>query len=106
LIGLCSGGGLFALLYFGAILVLKREGMGFGDVKLAAALGFLLGWQKFLLSMLIASIGGSLVLVTLNRLRGESNREYPFGPFLVSGSLCGIFFGELVIRWYLALLLG
>lgn len=107
LIGLLVGGGAFAALYFGAILVLKREGMGFGDVKLVAAAGFLLGWQKLLLAILLASVLGSIVLVAVNRLRNqERDTEYPFGPFLVGGILLALLAGEPIITWYLGVLLG
>lgn len=107
LIGAVAGGGVFALLYFGAIWLLKREGMGFADVKLAAAAGLLLGWQKFILAMLIASVVGSVVLVVINRLRKqEKDTEYPFGPFIVGGMLVALLFGEPILDWYVGLLLG
>lgn len=105
LIGAAAFGGAFLLLYYGAILVLKREGLGFGDVKLAFAAGLLLGWQKMLLAMLIASISGSIILIILRRVRGdEENHEYPFGPFLAVGIGGAMLFGEPIIRWYLSLL--
>ncbi|MBR5136906.1 MAG: prepilin peptidase [Clostridia bacterium] len=106
-IGALVGGGLFALLYFGAIWVLKREAMGFGDVKFAAAIGLLLGWQKFLFAVLIASVVGSIVLVLLNRINNqERTTEYPFGPFLVGGALVSMFIGAPLITWYVALIIG
>lgn len=107
IIGGAVGGGVFALLYFGAILLLKREAMGFADVKFAAAAGLLLGWQKLLLMMLIASVVGSIVLVILNRLKEqERTTEYPFGPFLVGGMLVAMLAGAPIITWYVGLLLG
>lgn len=105
LIGAAAFGGAFLLLYYGAILVLKREGLGFGDVKLAFAAGLLLGWQKMLLAMLIASVSGSIILIILRRVRGdEEGHEYPFGPFLTAGIGGALLFGEPIIRWYLSLL--
>ena len=106
-IGLLAGGGVFAALYFGAILILKKEGMGFGDVKLVAALGLLLGWQKLLLTILLASVLGSVVLVALNRIKNqERDTEYPFGPFIVGGTLVALLAGAPILTWYMGLILG
>ena len=106
-IGLLAGGGVFAALYFGAILILKKEGMGFGDVKLVAALGLLLGWQKLLLAILLASVLGSVVLVALNRIKHqERDTEYPFGPFIVGGTLVALLAGAPILTWYMGLILG
>lgn len=106
-IGALAGGGVFALLYFGAILILKREAMGFADVKLAAAAGLLLGWQKFILAILVGSVVGSFVLVILNRVKNqERNTEYPFGPFIVGGMLLALLVGDAILTWYVALILG
>jgi len=105
--GALAGGGVFMGLYFGAIRILQKEGLGFGDVKLAAAAGLLLGWQKLILAMLIASVVGSVVLVVLNRLRSEDKgKEYPFGPFIVAGMLVAMLFGTPILNWYVGLLLG
>ena len=105
LIGAAAFGGGFALIYYCAILILKREGIGFGDVKLALAAGLLLGWQKMLLAMLIASVSGSIILLILKRVRGdEEGHEYPFGPFLAVGIGGAMLIGEPVINWYLSLL--
>jgi leader peptidase (prepilin peptidase)/N-methyltransferase len=106
-IGALVGGGVFALLYFGAIALLKREAMGFADVKLAAAAGLLLGWQKLILAILVGSVVGSSVLVILNRVKNqERNTEYPFGPFIVGGVLLAMLAGEPILTWYVGLLLG
>lgn len=107
LIGALAGGGAFALLYFGAMAVLKREAMGFADVKLAAAAGLLLGWQKLVLAILVASVVGSFVLVILNRAKKQDrNTEYPFGPFIVGGVLVALLAGQFLLDWYLGLILG
>jgi len=107
LIGALIGGGVFALFYFGAVLILKREAMGFADVKLAAAAGLLLGWQKFILAILIGSVVGSFVLVILNRVKKQDrDTEYPFGPFIVGGILIALMAGEPILDWYIGLILG
>ena len=105
LIGTVAFGGAMLLIYYGAIWILKREGLGFGDVKLAFAAGLLLGWQKMLFAMLVASVSASIILVILRRVRGdEEGHEYPFGPFLAVGIGAALLFGAPVITWYTSLL--
>jgi leader peptidase (prepilin peptidase)/N-methyltransferase len=106
LIGAAVGGLSFLGLYYGAIAALKREGMGFGDVKYAAAAGLLLGWKNFLFAILVGSVAGAIVIVLANRLtKADKEKEYPFGPFLVAGTLLALFFGDSIISWYLGFLL-
>lgn len=105
LIGAAVFGGGFLLIYYGAIWILKREGMGFGDVKLALAAGLLLGWQRMLLAMIIASISASIILLIVRRVKGdEKNHEYPFGPFIAVGIAISLLVGGPAIDWYLGLL--
>ncbi len=105
LIGSLAFGLLFLLLYFLALYVLKKEGLGFGDVKLAFTVGLFLGWQKFLLAMLVASVSASIILLIVRRLRDdERGHEYPFGPFIAVGALISTYFGAPIISWYLSLL--
>ena len=105
LIGAVAFGGFFLLIYYGAIWVLKKEGLGFGDVKFAFAAGLLLGWQRMLFAMLIASVSASIILLVVRRVRGdEQDREYPFGPFISIGIAAALFFGAPVIDWYLTLI--
>ena len=81
--------------------------MGFADVKLVAAAGLLLGWQKLVLAVLLSSVVGSIVLVILNRVKKQDkNTEYPFGPFIVGGILVAMMAGEPIIEWYIGLILG
>lgn len=105
LFGALGGAAVFLLVYAGAILVLKREGLGWGDVKLVAAAGLLLGWQKLILAILIASVVGSIVLLALRKCRrDEEDREYPFAPFLTLGFTVAMLVGSPIITWYLTLL--
>lgn len=105
LIGAAVFGGLFLLIYYGAIWILKREGMGFGDVKLALVAGLLLGWQRMLLAMLIASVSASIILLIIRRVKGdEREHEYPFGPFIAAGVAISLFVGGPIIDWYMGLL--
>ena len=105
LIGAAAFGLFFLLIYYGAILILKREGLGFGDVKFAFVAGLLLGWQRMLFAMLIASVSASIILLIVRRARGdEKDREYPFGPFISVGVAFALLFGWPIVSWYASLL--
>ena len=59
-----------------------------------------------LLAVLLASVAGAVVIVVANRIAdAQKRKEYPFGPFLVAGTLIALFLGDSVISWYLGLLL-
>lgn len=101
LIGLCASAIVFFGVYYGFRALTGREGMGFGDVKLALAAGLLLGWQRFLLALLISSIGASVILLSLRKIRGNApDTEYPFGPFLSFGIWAALIFGGKIIEIY------
>ena len=105
LIGAAAFGGLFLAIYYAAIGILGKEGLGFGDVKLAFAAGLLLGWQRSIPALLIASVSASVVLLILKYTRGdEEGHEYPFGPFIAVGILAAMLAGEPMMDWYLSLL--
>jgi leader peptidase (prepilin peptidase) / N-methyltransferase len=89
------GGYLFLwLVYWVFKLVTGKEGMGYGDFKLLAALGAWFGWQLLLAIVLIASISSLLVAVVLMwRRRLPENRQIPFGPFLALAGAWLLFFG-------------
>jgi leader peptidase (prepilin peptidase) / N-methyltransferase len=76
--------------------------MGFGDVKLAGVLGAMLGWQGFLVALLLAVLLGAVIGVIARSLGGS--RFVPFGPFLVAGAFLALAVGDGLVRWYLALL--
>jgi leader peptidase (prepilin peptidase) / N-methyltransferase len=82
-------------------LVTGKEGMGYGDFKLLAALGAWLGWQAILPVVLFASILGAaigLLMKATGSLR--EGRFVPFGPFLAGGGLCVLLVGlPTVLDW-------
>lgn len=84
------------------------EGLGGGDIKLTGVCGLLLGWERLLLSIFIATVSASIVLLALSRKKSDSDEEggaeYPFAPFLTSGFAIAMFFGEDIIEWYLSLI--
>ena len=77
LIGVALGGGILYVLDQLTLLILKKPGMGMGDVKLLAMLGAFLGWQGVLGTLMIACVIGSAVglgLIGVQKLRGPSSR--------------------------------
>ncbi len=90
--------------YWGFRLATGKEGMGFGDFKLLAAIGAWLGWQMLPLTILLSSLVGAIVGVGLIVLakRGR-NVPIPFGPYLAAAGLLALFYGKELNRTYLGL---
>ncbi len=83
-------------------LVRGREGMGYGDFKLLAALGAWLGWQMLPLIVLLSSIVGALVGTALIVFKGRDHSiPIPFGPYLAVAGMIALFWGPVLVRWYL-----
>ena len=91
--------------YWGFKLATGKEGMGFGDFKLLAAIGAWLGWQMLPLTILLSSFVGAVVGVALIVLakRGR-NVPIPFGPYLAAAGLLALFWGKPLTQVYLGLL--
>lgn len=102
LIGAAVGFAVFALAGLAVSKRIGREALGGGDVKLALVSGGLLGWRRFLLMVLIASVSGS-ILMLWRRYRTGEREEIAFGPFLAVGFLIALYAGSTVIGAYLAL---
>lgn len=77
------------------------RGLGMGDVKLVAAAGLLLGWQKMLLAVLVGSLSGAIIHMI--RMRGGEGRKLAFGPYLAAGIWLAALVGEPLINAYLGL---
>jgi len=83
------------------------EGLGQGDWKLAAMLGAFLGWQPMLLTVLIATLAGTVVGLAAVALRGRDMRHaLPLGTFLGAAGIAVVFFGEPILSWYQGLFRG
>ena len=83
-------------------LVTGKEGMGYGDFKLLAALGAWLGWQMLPVIILLSSVVGAIVGIALIVLRGrDRNIPIPFGPYLAGAGALAVFFGNALIVAYL-----
>lgn len=105
ILGAILGGGIFYLISILSLLIFKKEGMGFGDVKLMAALGFLFGIKNILVitlvSFFIGAIFGSILMI-LNRKK--PNNYIAFGPFIVISSMIIIFIDpDYIIQIYISI---
>jgi len=85
-------------------LLTGKEGMGYGDFKLLAAIGAWLGWQMLPLVILLSSLVGATVGILLILLaRHGRNIPIPFGPYLAGGGLIALFWGNQITHSYLLL---
>jgi leader peptidase (prepilin peptidase)/N-methyltransferase len=86
-------------------LATGKEGMGYGDFKLLAAIGAWLGWQLLPLTILLSSLVGAVVGVVLIVLgRHGRNVPIPFGPYLAAAGVIALFWGEAITARYLGML--
>ncbi|UYM15325.1 prepilin peptidase [Endozoicomonas euniceicola] len=93
------------LVYWGFKLATGKEGMGYGDFKLLAALGAWLGWQMLPLIILLSSLVGTLAGVGLMIFK-KHNREQPipFGPYLAAAGFFALLWGNTLIEFYLQIM--
>src|SRR5690606_4559211 len=79
-----------------------KEGMGYGDFKLLAALGAWLGWQMLLVIILLSAFVGAAVGISLIVLRGrDRNVPIPFGPYLAGAGWIALMWGDELVGTYL-----
>jgi leader peptidase (prepilin peptidase)/N-methyltransferase len=92
------------LVYWAFKLLTGKEGMGYGDFKLLAAIGAWLGWQVLPVTILLSSLVGALAgLLMIALVRHDRRIPIPFGPYLAGGGMVALFFGADLSRAYLAL---
>lgn len=98
LLGLCVAVGFFGL----QVLVSKGKWVGMGDLRVGAFMGVILGWKLTLVALFISYILGSVIaLVVVLRHKKIMGIKIPFAPFLVTGTVVTLFFGEKMLAWYL-----
>ena len=86
-------------------LATGKEGMGYGDFKLLAALGAWLGWQMLPLVILLSAAVGSVVGIGLIVFAGRSRQSaIPFGPYLAAAGWIALLWGPEIMAWYVPLL--
>lgn len=85
-------------------LVTGKEGMGYGDFKMNAAVGAFLGWKMLLLVILLSSVLGSIfgIAQMFGAKRGWAwDFKFHFGPYLAMGGIIAMFWGQPIANWYL-----
>lgn len=100
--------GAFVLMFFFFVQILLSKGkwLGGGDLRIGAFMGLILGFKLTILAVFFGYLIGAVVSVFL-LLTGKVTRKtmVAFGPFLVLGTLIAVFYGDLIIDWYLNLIL-
>lgn len=82
-------------------LITSGRGIGFGDIKLMAASGLLLGWKLIILSLFVGCILGSIIHVIRMKV-SKADHILAFGPYLALGIYLSMLFGNQFWNWYLA----
>ncbi len=104
-IGAAAGYLVLWAVFWAYKLATGKEGMGYGDFKLLAAIGAWLGWKMLPLVILLSSfLGAAIGIALIVFARHGRNVPIPFGPYLVIAGLIALFFGEPITRHYLQLL--
>ena len=92
------------LIYQGFKLLTGKEGMGYGDFKMNAAVGAFLGWKMLPLVILLSSLVGlafGALQMFAARGRWDAGFRFHFGPYLAIAGIVAMFWGEPIVRWYL-----
>jgi leader peptidase (prepilin peptidase) / N-methyltransferase len=103
-LGAALGAGALWLLAFAYEKIAKQEGMGLGDVKMLGMIGAFLGPAGVLVTVLLASLSGSVIGIGLILAKGGSGKtRLPFGVFLALGAIAAWFFGAPLVARYRSL---
>jgi len=87
-------------------LVTGKDGMGYGDFKLLAALGAWLGWQQLLIIIPLSALVGAVINIAMIVLRGKDRSiPIPFGPYLAAAGWISMLFGKAIMDAYLGIVL-
>lgn len=101
-------GGVGILAFFMAQFFLsKGKWIGGGDLRLGALMGILLGWELGLIALIAAYLLGSIAsVVLLIQKKATRKTAIPFGPFLVTGTIVAVFYGNQILSWYIGTLMN
>lgn len=101
-LGAVGGYMLLWTVYWGFRLVAGKEGMGFGDFKLLAAIGAWTGWQVLPVAIIVsAGLGAVIGSLGLWLSKKGFGTRIPFGPYLAVGGLASLLWGPEIVTWWL-----
>ncbi len=102
ILGAVSGYVSLWLVFHAFRLITGKEGMGYGDFKLFAALGAWLGWKLLPLVILLSAATGALLGILMIVLRGrDRSAPMPFGPYLAAAGWLAMMYGDVLVGSYL-----
>ena len=104
-----AAGGYLVLwsVYWGFKLLTGKDGMGYGDFKLLAAIGAWLGWQLLPMVILLSAAVGTVVGIAGILLKGrDKGAKLPFGPYLAAAGFIAMIWGQQLTAWYLGRIPG
>ncbi|WP_290610477.1 prepilin peptidase [Arsukibacterium sp. UBA3155] len=105
IIGAAAGYLTLWLVYWGFKLLTGKEGMGYGDFKLLAIFGALLGWQQLPLIILLSSLVGAVIGASMLAIQGRDKATpIPFGPYIAAAGFIALLWGEQLTNAYLSYL--
>jgi len=91
------------LVYWAFKLLTGKEGMGYGDFKMNAAVGAFLGWKLLPLVILLSSVVGvffGALQMLAARGKWDAGFRFHFGPYLAIAGIVALYWGEPILRWY------
>jgi leader peptidase (prepilin peptidase)/N-methyltransferase len=103
-VGAVAGYLVLWLVFWGFKLLTGKDGMGYGDFKMNAAVGAFLGWKMLPLVVLLSSLVGlafGALQMFAARGKWDAGFRFHFGPYLAIAGIVAMFWGEPIVRWYL-----
>ncbi len=103
-VGAVAGYLVLWLVFWGFKLLTGKDGMGYGDFKMNAAVGAFLGWKMLPLVILLSSLVGlafGALQMFAARGKWDAGFRFHFGPYLAIAGIVAMFWGEPIVRWYL-----
>jgi leader peptidase (prepilin peptidase) / N-methyltransferase len=100
LLGALLIGGFFLVQF----IISNGKWIGGGDIRLGVLMGVLLGWKGGLTALIISYfLGAAVSIYLLATKKAKGKTSIPFGPFLISGTLITLYFGNEIVSWYFSL---
>ncbi|NLJ41899.1 MAG: prepilin peptidase [Clostridiales bacterium] len=107
LLGLILGGGAILITAILAKLILKKDGMGGGDIKLMAMIGLFMGWRQTGIILLLSVYISFIFIIVMLIFKTKKTGEYlPFGPFIALATVISILYGDQILNLISAYIFG